>query len=128
MSNEERNDEKIRQEASGIGNTQAAGPGATAITIFGIPIDRLLIGILITTICCQGLGYICSLTALNPVVFLYFGICFPFSFGFPAMFGLVMGIAFKNKKIIILSIVSGALSLLLLGPLFFLKSIVGLFK
>jgi hypothetical protein len=114
----------VEQKAEGTGIAQAAGEGAIAISFFGIPIEKWLMGELVAAIVIQGLGYFCSLGTSDPAFcILSFGICFPIVFGLPALFGLIMGIGVKNKKIITLSLVSGALSLLVFGPLYLCGSL-----
>jgi len=114
----------VEQKAEGSGIAQAAGKGATAISLFGIPIEKWLIGQLVAAILIQGLGYLCSLGARDSAFcIIAFGECFPIIFGLPAVYGLVMGISTKNKKVIILSLVSGMLSLLVMGPLFLCGSL-----
>jgi hypothetical protein len=121
------NPSRIEQKAEGIGIAQALGEGATAITFLGIPIEKWLIGELIAAIIIQGLGYFCSLGTRDPAFCtLVLGLCFPIIFGLPALFGLIMGVSVKNRKVIILSLVSGALSLLIFGPLYLCGSLTNL--
>lgn len=114
----------ISQSAEGTGIAQAIGERATAISFLGVPIEKLLIGELVAAIVIQCMGYLCSFgTRQTEFCLLGFGLCFPIIFGLPAVYGLLMGFGTKNKKVIMLSLASGALSLLILGPLFLCGSL-----
>ena len=103
----------IDQKAEGTGIAQAAGERATAITIFGIPIQEWLIGILIFSIIFQCLTYTCTLglrggNAPGFAPMAYFCLCTTI-FGPLALYSLIMGIRLKNNKIVVLSLISGVL-------------------
>jgi hypothetical protein len=115
------NSPQYEQKAEGSGIAQAAGQGATAVNFFGIPIETLLMAQLVAQISIQVIGYLCTLAAYPAsrgiggyLFFVFsFGLCFPIVFGPLAIYGLVIGYSVKNKKIITMSVISGALSVLL---------------
>jgi len=119
------NSPQIEQKAEGSGIAQAAGHGATAINFFGMPIEKYLTAQLIAIILIQGLGYTCSFGTRNFFSVLVCSECFPVLFGIPSFFGLVMGFSLRNTKVVILSLVSGVLSLFGMGVLQFVGSIGG---
>ena len=120
---------QIEQNAKGTAIAQAAGPGAKAFVIFGVPIEIWLIAYLVAAILTQGFGYFCSLGTAEPAFCIFgFGLCFPVVFGIPALFGLIFGISVKNKRIIRLSLLSGALSLLIFAPLYSCSSLLKLIE
>jgi hypothetical protein len=104
-------DQRIMQIVNGDGNAVAAVEHATAtsIKIFGIPIDQFVTSFLIGSIILQSCGYIFGLFRTSDPSFsvLVCGLCFPVFFGIPSFFGLVFGIARKNIKMVLLSVISG---------------------
>jgi hypothetical protein len=107
----ENSPKNIQQEAKGEGIAQAAGHGATAIAIFGVPLEKALITFFAASIVFQFLGYCCALNLNDPsFTVTTCGLCYPVFFGLPAFLGFFFGIALKNKKIIFLTLLSGAIS------------------
>jgi hypothetical protein len=121
-------DEKIRQEASGIGNVQASNNSQawSFVNIIGeFPLEKIIFAELLAVIAVQIL--IVLIGAAIPfstfALFLYFPLCLcsPFVFGPNAIYALTIGVAKKDSKIIVLSIIS----LLLIASLLCINSIIG---
>jgi len=116
MSDDERNDEKIRQEASGIGNAQAAGtnPRAYVKNTLNYPIEKILFAEVIAAIVLQISINCCGVFSIySPMLlFLYAPLCFcsPLIFGLNAVYVFVMGFLKKDNKLIILGAISAFLS------------------
>lgn len=117
MSDDERNDEKIRLEASGIGHAQAVGNNASATTnVLSYPIEKIVFAELIAAITIQ--SFICLIGAGAPfsvgLVFLYapLCICSPFLFGANAVYGFIIGTTKKDNRIVVLSVVSFLLAVI----------------
>lgn len=108
----EDNSPKVNQEAKGEGIAQAAGTNATAVTIFGVPLVRTLTTFFIGSIVFQCLGFCCALNLNDPSFSVTAcGLCYPVVFGIPAFFGFFYGIALRNRNIILLSLLSGLISI-----------------
>ena len=75
---------------------------------FGIPLEQLMMIEVVSLIIIQCLVAPCSVAVFWLL---------PLIFGLPAIHSLITGISLKNKKIIILSIVSGLMSLFWLAAL-----------
>lgn len=116
--NYDRNDEKIRQEASGTGNAQAAGykPTATVNNLLSYPIEKIVFAELIAAIAIQ--SFICLIGTGAPfsvgLLFLYapLCICSPFLFGGNAVYGFIIGTTKKDNRIVVLSVVSFLLAII----------------
>lgn len=123
-------DNRINQEAEGIGIAQAAGTGARAYskTVFNIPIEKFLIAELATSLVIQSLIIFGSLVSPYAMMFVgfYGACCFPVIFGPNAIYGLFMGYQLGNNKILILGLISGFFTLIPI-PLMLFGYSIGLF-
>ena len=110
-------DEKIKQEATGIGNAQIIGDNSRAFVKNSInyPHEKILLAELITILILQVPMNFCMLSSILDADWIIcatpFALCPSLPIGINAVYALVTGIMKKDKKIIILSSISGILAL-----------------
>lgn len=108
-------DERIRQNIDGVGNAVTAGENSPAtVTNISNPIEKILLAELITIIIIQLPINFCLFTSIfnpNSIPIATCGLCLALPIGFNAIYTLVTGIMKRDNKLIILSIISGSLTL-----------------
>ena len=111
-------DEKVKQESSGIGNVQANNNSQawSFVNIFGeYPIEKILFAELIAASVIQCLLHLFGLYAIfDPMMICLYAplcLCSPLIFGINSLYGLMMGVMKKDVKLIVVSIISGFLAI-----------------
>jgi hypothetical protein len=110
MSGEQARSEQRKGES---GAAQAARDRVTVAKVLGISAEKwLIIASIIVQIQLWGLLFVTSTKDEADLCWLGIALCFPVVFGLPALHALIWAGSARNKKVMMLSLLTGALSLL----------------